>query len=143
VLLTATVAHWAAAGLLHHTSLGSQYASCDYRQALQAAGIVCSMSRKGNCWDRAPADSFFANAKVEEPQHFKFDTRDEARDKVLRYICCTTPAAGTRPLDCYPLQPSKLKPEPPPALPETSGHLSVFFAQVQNDHPTIVVASCG
>ena len=37
------------AGLLHHTDRGSQYASRDYRQALQAAGIVCSMSRKGNC----------------------------------------------------------------------------------------------
>ncbi len=76
-----------AAGLLHHTDRGSQYASRDYRQTLQAAGIVCSMSRKGNCWDNAPAESFFATLKVEEPRHFEFNARDEARDKVLRYIC--------------------------------------------------------
>ena len=75
------------AGLLHHTDRGSQYASRDYRQALQAAGIVCSMSRKGNCWDNAPAESFFATLKVEELRHFEFNTRDEARDKVLQYIC--------------------------------------------------------
>ena len=48
---------------------------------------VCSISRKGNCWDNAPAESFFATLKVEELRHFEFNTRDEARDKVLRCIC--------------------------------------------------------
>ena len=45
------------------------------------------MSRKGNCWDNAPAESFFATLKVEELRRFEFNTRDEARDKVLQYIC--------------------------------------------------------
>ncbi len=45
------------------------------------------MSRKGNCWDNAPAESVFATFKVEELRHFEFTAREEARDKVLRYIC--------------------------------------------------------
>jgi transposase InsO family protein len=56
-------------------------------EALQAAGILYSMSRKGNCWDNAPAESFFATLMVAELRHFAFNTRDEARDTVLRYIC--------------------------------------------------------
>src|SRR5258706_7672607 len=47
-------------GLLHHSDRGSQYASGDYRNLLDQHGIVCSMSRKGNCWDNAVAESFFA-----------------------------------------------------------------------------------
>ena len=54
------------AGLLHQTDRGSQYASRDYRQALEAAGIVCSMSRTGSCWDIAPANNFFAALPVDE-----------------------------------------------------------------------------
>ncbi len=69
------------------TPTAATSAKRDYRQALQAAGIVCSMSRKGNCWDNPPAESFFATLKVEELRHFEFNTREEARDKVLRYIC--------------------------------------------------------
>jgi transposase InsO family protein len=53
------------AGLLHHTDRGSQYASLDYQAALRAAGAVSSMSRKGNCWDNAVAESFFATLKQE------------------------------------------------------------------------------
>ncbi len=45
------------------------------------------MSCKGNCWDYVLAESFFATLKVEELRHFQFSTRDEARDKILRYIC--------------------------------------------------------
>src|SRR6266436_4042252 len=52
-------------GLLHHSDRGSQYASADYRRALRVHGIVCSMSRRGNCWDNAVAESFFATVKVE------------------------------------------------------------------------------
>ena len=52
-------------GLLHHSDRGSQYASTEYRDALTAHGIVCSMSRPRNCWDNAVAESFFATLKVE------------------------------------------------------------------------------
>jgi len=52
-------------GLLHHSDRGSQYASHDYQKALTASGIRCSMSRKGNCWDNAVVESFFATLKKE------------------------------------------------------------------------------
>jgi putative transposase len=51
-------------GLLHHSDLGSQYASGDYQRTLEQHGIVCSMSRRGNCWDKAVAESFFATLKA-------------------------------------------------------------------------------
>jgi transposase InsO family protein len=76
-----------APGLVHHTDRGSQYASNDYRKALAAAQIVCSMSRKGNCWDNAPAESFFASIKGEELAHNDFATRSQARDAILHYLC--------------------------------------------------------
>src|ERR1700720_3854093 len=53
------------AGLIHHSDRGSQYAAGDYRDILQAATIVQSMSRKGNCWDNAPMESFFGTLKTE------------------------------------------------------------------------------
>jgi len=56
-------------GLLHHSDRGSQYASGDYQRALTAAGIVSSMSRRGNCGDNAVAESFFASVKVELVHH--------------------------------------------------------------------------
>lgn len=52
-------------GLLHHSDRGSQYASCEYQQQLTAGGIRGSMSRKGNCWDNAPMESFFGTLKTE------------------------------------------------------------------------------
>ena len=52
-------------GLMHHSDRGSQYASGDYQEALDDLGVVCSMSRKGNCWDNAVAESFFATLKTE------------------------------------------------------------------------------
>ena len=52
-------------GLLHHSDRGSQYASGDYQRVLAQHGIVCSMSRRGDCWDNAVAESFFATLKVE------------------------------------------------------------------------------
>jgi transposase InsO family protein len=52
-------------GLLHHSDRGSQYASGDYQRVLTQHGIVCSMSRRGDCWDNAVAESFFATLKVE------------------------------------------------------------------------------
>ena len=53
------------ADLVHHSDRGSTYASEDYRNALEAGGIECSMSRKGDCWDNAVAESFFASLKRE------------------------------------------------------------------------------
>ena len=51
-------------GLLHHSDRGSQYASGDYQWVLEQHGIVCSMSRRGNCWENAVAESFFATLKA-------------------------------------------------------------------------------
>jgi putative transposase len=52
-------------GLLHHSDRGSQYASHDYRKALEDHHIICSMSRKGNCWDNSVVESFFGKLKTE------------------------------------------------------------------------------
>ena len=53
------------AGLIHHSDRGSQYAASQYRDILQAAAITPSMSRKANCWDNAPMESFFGTLKTE------------------------------------------------------------------------------
>ena len=74
------------AGLLCHSDRGSQYACGDYQKALQDAGIVCSMSRKGNCWDNAPTESFFATLKRECVYRHRFATRSQARTAVFDYI---------------------------------------------------------
>ena len=73
-------------GLLHHSDRGSQYASADYRRALRVHGIVCSMSRRGNCWDNAVAESFFATVKVELAHEAAWATRGHARGEVFEYI---------------------------------------------------------
>jgi len=74
------------AGLLCHSDRGSQYASDDYQKALAEAGIECSMSRRGNCWDNAPTESFFATLKRECVYRYRFATRQGARTTVFRYI---------------------------------------------------------
>jgi putative transposase len=76
----------AASGLLFHSDRGSQYASGDYRAALQAAGISCSMSRKGNCWDNAVAESFFATLKSEFVHGQSFGTREVAKTAIVEWI---------------------------------------------------------
>lgn len=73
-------------GLLHHSDRGSQYASGDYQTALAAHGIVCSMSRRGDCWDNAVAESFFATVKVELVHDALWATRAEARTALFEYI---------------------------------------------------------
>lgn len=73
-------------GLLHHSDRGSQYASGDYQQALAAAGIVGSMSRRANCWDNAVAESFFATVKVELVHDARWPTRAAARLALFEYI---------------------------------------------------------
>jgi transposase InsO family protein len=72
--------------LLHHTDRGSQYAATDYQLELEAARIRCSMSRKGNCYDNAVAESFFATLKKERVHHRRWRTRDEARSDLFEYI---------------------------------------------------------
>jgi putative transposase len=73
-------------GLLHHSDRGSQYASHEYQQLLAAHGIQSSMSRKGNCWDNAVAESFFATLKVELVYQSRWNTRTQARNEVFEYI---------------------------------------------------------
>jgi transposase InsO family protein len=74
------------AGLIHHSDRGSQYAAGDYRDILQAAAIVQSMSRKGNCWDNAPMESFFGTLKTELVHHGAWPNRDAARRDLFAYI---------------------------------------------------------
>jgi len=72
--------------LLHHSDRGSQYASEDYRERLKAAGITCSMSRKGDCWDNAVVESFFGTLKQELVHRSDFETRAEAKSVIFEYI---------------------------------------------------------
>jgi putative transposase len=74
------------AGLLCHSDRGSQYASGDYQEALRKAEAVCSMSRKGNCYDNAPTESFFASLKRELVYRTAFATRAEARTALFEWI---------------------------------------------------------
>jgi transposase InsO family protein len=74
------------AGLLHHSDRGSQYASGDYQRVLAQHGIVCSMSRRGNCWDNAVAESFFATLKVELVHDATWASRAVARRELFEYI---------------------------------------------------------
>lgn len=74
------------AGLVCHSDRGSQYASDDYQKRLRAAGAVCSMSRKGNCYDNAPMESFFASLKRELVHRCVFATKEEARRAVFWWI---------------------------------------------------------
>jgi putative transposase len=73
-------------GLVHHSDRGSQYASGDYRGLLAAHGIVCSMSRRGNCWDNAVAESFFSTLKIELAHDADWTTHAEARAAVAQYL---------------------------------------------------------
>lgn len=73
-------------GLISHTDRGSQYASKSHRALLNTHGIIQSMSRTGNCWDNAVAESFFHTLKVELTHHENFKTREEAAQKIFHYI---------------------------------------------------------
>jgi putative transposase len=73
-------------GLLAHSDRGSQYASEHYQLLLGRHGIACSMSRKGDCWDNAPMESFFASLKKELVHDADFATRAQARAAVFEYI---------------------------------------------------------
>jgi putative transposase len=73
-------------GVLLHSDQGVQYASKSYQNILRRLGIVCSMSRKGNCWDNAPMESFFHSLKTEWVVFEDYKTRSEARSSLFRYI---------------------------------------------------------
>lgn len=74
------------AGLLFHSDRGSQYASHDYQHALAQANIACSMSRRGNCWDNAVAESFFGTIKTELIHSTVFPTRAIAKRMIVEWI---------------------------------------------------------
>jgi transposase InsO family protein len=73
-------------GLVHHSDRGRQYAAGDYRKVLQAATITQSMSRKANCWDNAPMESFFGTLKTELVHQHEYPDRETARCDLFAYI---------------------------------------------------------
>jgi transposase InsO family protein len=73
-------------GLLHHSDRGSQYACKAYQELLDLRGIICSMSRRGDCWDNAVVESFFSTLKLELVYLCVFKTRAEARAAIFEYI---------------------------------------------------------
>ena len=74
------------AGLIHHSDRGSQYASHAFQSLLTEYKMICSMSRKGNCWDNAPTESWFNSFKNERVFGKRFQTRAEMRDMSFEYI---------------------------------------------------------
>ncbi|VXA94301.1 hypothetical protein BREVUG8_10398 [Brevundimonas sp. G8] len=86
-----------APGLIHHSDRGIQYAAEAYRSGLARSGITPSMSRKGDCWDNAPMQSFFHTLKTECVHHRVYATRDQARRDLFGYIeGFSIPVACTR-----------------------------------------------
>jgi transposase InsO family protein len=75
-----------AAGLIHHSDRGSQYASHAFQAKLVEYRMICSMSRKGNCWDNAPSESWFGSFKNERVYGEHFETREEMRAMAFEYI---------------------------------------------------------
>jgi putative transposase len=72
--------------LIHHSDRGVQYAAMDYRKTLQSAGFRASMSRKADCYDNAPMESFFHTLKTELVHHRQYATRQEAKRDIFAYI---------------------------------------------------------
>jgi putative transposase len=75
-----------AAGLLHHSDRGVQYACDDYQHLLQSHEMQVSMSGKGDCWDNAPMESFWSTLKTELVHHEQYATREQARQSIFEYI---------------------------------------------------------
>jgi putative transposase len=73
-------------GLIHHSDRGSQYCAHVYRDILRACGFVTSMSRKGDCWDNAPAESLNGSFKVECAHRVNYSTKAQAKQEALDYI---------------------------------------------------------
>ncbi|MCK1619713.1 IS3 family transposase [Bradyrhizobium sp. 159] len=74
------------AGLIHHSDRGVQYASADYRKLMQATGLRASMSRRADCYDNAPMESFFHTLNTELVHHRHYETRAEATRDLFAYI---------------------------------------------------------
>ena len=89
VLAALRMAYWRRkppAGLLHHSDPGSRYASKAYQEELKKYNMLCSMSRKGDCWDNAVAESFFRSLKTERTDNALYVTRNEVRLDVVDHI---------------------------------------------------------
>jgi putative transposase len=74
------------AGLIHHSDRGVQYASSEYQKLMARHGLRCSMSRRGNCYDNAPMESFFGSLKNELVHRTTFPTRAAARQAIFDYV---------------------------------------------------------
>ena len=85
-LFRAVAAKRPARGLIHHSDRGSQYCSPKYRKLLEQFGMTASMSRKGNCYDNAPMESFWGTMKQELVHHQRYSTRQEAIGEITEYI---------------------------------------------------------
>jgi transposase InsO family protein len=85
-LLRAVAAKRPAAGLIHHSDRGSQYCAQEYGLLLGRFGMKASMSRKGNCYDNAPMESFWGVLKNEQSHHCRYATRREAVQDITEYI---------------------------------------------------------
>jgi len=72
--------------VLHHSDRGVQYASADFQELLSGQRMICSMSRKGNCWDNAVVESFFKTLKVECLYRQRIQAREQARLMIFEYI---------------------------------------------------------
>jgi transposase InsO family protein len=73
-------------GLVNHSDRGSQFAARAYRRLLAKHGMLCSMSRKGDCWDNAPMESFFGSMKTELNCEDAFKTRQNAKNAIFSFI---------------------------------------------------------
>lgn len=73
-------------GLIHHSDRGSQYGSHSYRRLLRQFNLQASMSRKGNCYDNAPIESFWGTLKQERVHHRCYETRAQAIEAITEYI---------------------------------------------------------
>jgi transposase InsO family protein len=85
-LIRAIIARRPGKGLIHHSDRGSQYCSHEYRKILDHYGLIASMSRKGNCYDNAPMESFWGTLKQELVHHRRYRTRQEAISEITEYI---------------------------------------------------------
>ena len=86
VSLQGGVSQTAGPGLIHHSDRGSQYCSHEYRKILDQFGMKASMSRKGNCYDNAPMESFWGMLKSELIHHRRYKTRQEAIREITEHI---------------------------------------------------------
>jgi transposase InsO family protein len=73
-------------GVLFHSDRGSQYCSHEFQKMLKQYGFICSMSRKGNCWDNSVAESFFHSLKMELIYSVRYSTREMAKQSIFQYI---------------------------------------------------------